>query len=42
MSECCRKCLKIFCRNRGTKENCSECYSEVLKELKEINKKIKE
>lgn len=42
MTDCCRKCIKIFCKERNTKEGCKECISYVLTAMKEIDKKLKE
>lgn len=42
MTECCRKCAKLLCKERNQKENCQDCISYVLLELNKIDKKIKE
>lgn len=42
MTECCRKCSKIFCEKRDTLEGCKDCISYVLLEFRKINEKIGE
>lgn len=42
MSNCCRKCLKIFCEKRDKIENCPNCISEVYQQLLKLNKKMEE
>ena len=41
-TKCCRKCIKRFCINRDTIEDCPNCISEVYYELMKINKIIEE
>lgn len=36
MTNCCRKCMKKFCTNRNTVEDCKDCISEVYKEILKI------
>lgn len=42
MTNCCRKCMKKFCKDRNTIENCEDCISELYNELIKIDKKIME
>lgn len=42
MTNCCRKCVKVFCKYRDAIEDCKECISEVFLSLMEIDKKLKE
>lgn len=42
MTNCCRKCMKKFCKDRNTIENCKDCISELYNELIKIDKKITE
>lgn len=42
MTNCCRKCLKVFCDKRNEIENCKNCISEVYYMLKQLNEQIKE
>lgn len=42
MTDCCRKCMKKFCNNRGTIENCKDCISEVYLAMIEIDKKLED
>lgn len=38
MTNCCKKCMKKFCKNRDMKENCKDCVSEVYLEILKLNK----
>lgn len=38
MTNCCRKCAKLLCKERDNKENCTECISYVLLAMRKINK----
>ena len=42
MTNCCRKCAKLMCRNRNKIEDCTECISYVLLELRKLNKIVEE
>lgn len=41
-TNCCRKCTKLLCKNRNKVEDCKDCVSYVLQEMRNIDKKIKE
>ena len=38
MTNCCRKCMKIFCENRDNIEDCPDCVSEVYLMLQKLMK----
>lgn len=38
MTNCCRKCAKLMCKERDKIEDCTECISYVLLELRKLNK----
>lgn len=40
MTNCCRKCAKVFCKNRNEIEDCKNCISYVWLAMQEINKKL--
>lgn len=40
MTDCCRKCAKIFCKNRDRIEDCKNCVSYVWLAMQEIDKKL--
>ena len=42
MTNCCRKCAKLLCKERNTKEDCKECISYVLLAMREIDKKLED
>ena len=42
MTNCCRNCSKLLCKDYGKKEKCSNCVSYTLLEIKKIDKNIKE
>ena len=42
MTNCCRKCSKIFCEKRDTIEDCPECISFLYLELQRLDKIIEE
>lgn len=42
MTDCCRKCLKIFCKNRGEIENCENCVSEVSSQFVLLRNMVEE
>lgn len=42
MTNCCRKCSKIFCYNRDKTENCKDCISYVYIAIQKIDNKIKD
>jgi hypothetical protein len=42
MTNCCRKCSKLLCKDYGKIEDCHDCISYVLLAMKEIDKKLKE
>lgn len=42
MTNCCRKCSKIFCENRDKIEDCKDCISFVWLTLQQLDKKLKE
>lgn len=42
MTNCCRKCAKLLCKERNTKEDCKECISYVLLAMRKINKKLED
>ena len=40
LTNCCRKCSKKFCENRGLIEGCNDCISYLYLSLQEIDKKL--
>lgn len=40
MTNCCRKCAKIFCENRDKIEDCKNCISYVWLAMQKIDKKL--
>ena len=40
LTNCCRKCSKKFCENRGLIEDCKDCMSYVYLSLQELDKKL--
>ena len=40
MTNCCRKCSKIFCEKRNEIEDCKDCVSFVLQEFRKLNNKV--
>lgn len=42
MTNCCRKCMKKFCKDRDAIEDCPNCISEVYLHILELNKKLEE
>lgn len=42
MTNCCRKCAKLMCENRGSIEDCKDCVSYVWLAMQKIDEKLKE